>query len=511
MFMTDQKFSYDEVPYSSFTFPQTRPDRLATLAAVYGMHPAAPEDCRVLELGCGDGTNLLSFAYILPESRFVGIDLAKGHIDRAKTAADELQLSNVEFLCKDVTKINGQALGEFDFIIAHGLFSWVPEEARTRILEIYGQCLATEGVGCLSYNVYPGCKTREIVWDMMKFYTAELSDPMERVAAGIQFLNFIDFSADQESTYRRVIATELSQYSQRTPENIFHDDLSSMNQPFWFREFADLLQPNGLQYLCEVDAFWNESRLRPEIEAKLDELGDDIIKREQFTDYILGRPFRSSVIVHDSAAIERKLTPEILKNFFLASQAEPAEDGRDFTSHNALAFKGIDGAEASIGHPLTKAAILHLAGEWSNSVRFDDLIEAASEAAGLSSIEIDPGAMDELFELFRTGLVYLHRFRPKFPTEASEKPASSRFVRWQLKKKCKDITALSGMNLRPKDDLMRLLLILCDGTRDRAALAADAAARISLPPDQKEAMLDQLPIVIESRLDEFARLGLLEF
>ncbi|MGD9588161.1 MAG: methyltransferase domain-containing protein [Pyrinomonadaceae bacterium] len=508
--MTDQKFSYDEVPYSSFTFPQTRPDRLATLAAIYGLQPADPENCRVLELGCGDGTNLLSFAYILPDSRFVGIDLAMGHIDRAKAAANELQLSNVEFLCGDVTKFDGEALGKFDFIIAHGLFSWVPEHVQKRILEIYEQCLAPEGVGCLSYNVYPGCKTREIVWDMMKFYTAELTDPMERVAAGIQFLNFINFSADQESTYRRVIATELSQYSQRTPENIFHDDLSNMNRPFWFREFAGLLEPRGLQYLCEVDAFWNELRLRPEIEAKLNELDDDIVKREQFTDYILGRPFRSSVIVRDSAPIRRELSSEILTDFYLASPAEPAIEGRDFASNAPVTFKGLDGIEASVSHPLAKAAVIHLSGQWSNSVKFDELISKAAEATGLSSDDGDPQATHELFELFKAGIIYLHRFRPEFPTEAGEKPTASRFVRWQLRKKCKDITALSGMNLRPSDDMMRLLLLLCDGTRDRDDLVAEAAARTGFPPEKKEAMLEQLPAVVERRLDEFARLGLLE-
>ncbi|MBK9152852.1 MAG: methyltransferase domain-containing protein [Chloracidobacterium sp.] len=508
--MTDQKFSYDEVPYSSFTFPQTRPDRLATLAAIYGLQPADPENCRVLELGCGDGTNLLSFAYILPDSRFVGIDLAKGHIDRAKAAADELQLSNVEFHCEDVTKVDCQELGKFDFIIAHGLFSWVPEHVRTRILEIYELCLKPEGVGCLSYNVYPGCKTREIVWDMMKFYTAELADPMERVAAGIQFLNFINFAADQESTYRRVIATELCQYSQRTPENIFHDDLSNLNRPFYFREFTGLLEPHGLQYLCEVDAFWNESRLRPEIEAKLDELGDDVLKREQFIDYILGRPFRTSVIVREAASIDRAPSPDILKNFYLASQAEPSAEVRELASNAAVTFKGLDGVEASASHPLAKAAVIELSSQWSNSVKFDDLIRKAADATRLSVDEAEPQAMNELFELFKAGIIYLHRFRPEFPTEASEKPIASRFVRWQLQKKCKDITALSGMNLRPSDDLMRLLLLLCDGTRDWDDLVAEAAARIGFPPEKKEAMLEQLPAVIESRLVEFARLGLLE-
>src|SRR3954471_17554466 len=99
--MSDEKFAYDQVPYSSFTFPQTRPDRLATLGAFHGLNTAPPDKCRVLELGCGDGTNLASFAYILPESEFVGIDLSERHIDLGNATAKELGISNLELLQDD--------------------------------------------------------------------------------------------------------------------------------------------------------------------------------------------------------------------------------------------------------------------------------------------------------------------------------------------------------------------------------------------------------------------------
>jgi len=508
--MTDQIFSYEEVPYSSFTFPQTRPDRLATLAAIHGMDPAPPDKCRVLELGCGDGTNLLSFAYMLPESRFVGIDLARNHIESAHRAASALGLKNIEFKSMDVMKVTPDSIGKFDYIIAHGLFSWVPEMVRTRVLEIYRDCLADQGVGYISYNVYPGCKIREILWDMMKFYSKDVEDPMQKVSAGLQFLNFINFAADPESAYRKVIATELSQYSQRTAENIYHDDLSELNRPFFFREFADVLEPNGLQYLCEVDEWWGESRMRPEITAKLDELGDDVVKREQYIDYILGRPFRSSVICRGSVKLDRKLSSGLLGGFYLASQAEPVLPITDLQSNSEIPFKGIDGHEASVTRAQSKAALTYLKDRWSTSVRFDELMETAAVAAGAKGDPVDPQAVEELFGLFKAGLIYLHRYRPEFPMLPGEKPAASRFVQWQIKKKCADVTALSGMNLRPSDDLMRLLLLLCDGTRTRDQIAADAASRIELPEESRDQLLAQLPAAVDERLAEFARLGLLE-
>jgi tRNA G46 methylase TrmB len=73
--MADQTLTaYDEVLYPSYTHNQTHPDRLATIATLFGLTPAPVERCRVLELGCGNGSNLVPMAYGLPGSEFVGID-----------------------------------------------------------------------------------------------------------------------------------------------------------------------------------------------------------------------------------------------------------------------------------------------------------------------------------------------------------------------------------------------------------------------------------------------------
>ena len=67
---------YDAVPYESKSFPQTHPDRLATLGRLFGMNPAPVTHSRVLELGCAGGGNLIPMAFHLPENDFLGIDLS---------------------------------------------------------------------------------------------------------------------------------------------------------------------------------------------------------------------------------------------------------------------------------------------------------------------------------------------------------------------------------------------------------------------------------------------------
>lgn len=508
--MNDNKFAYDEVPYSSFTFPQTRPDRLATLAAFHGMDPAAPEKCRVVELGCGDGTNLISFAYILPDSEFVGIDLSETHIDKAKITAGELGLKNLTFLHEDIMDFTRDRFGEFDFIIAHGLFSWVPDFVRAKVLEIYGECLSPQGVGYISYNAFPGCHIRQMIWKMMQFHTEKVDDPMAKVGHGVNFLKFLIAAMPADSLLQSMIKTELSQFAERTAENIFHDDFSSQNQPFYFHEFIEQLRPHGLQFLSEVDAYWMEAgQLPPEIMKKLDELGDDIIRREQYIDFIRCRPFRSTLVCRDNIALERHPAPEILKNFYIASQVLPEAPNPDLNGTVPVKFLGPEGGIVEVDHPLTKAALVALEKTWSTCLTFDELMEESQKLIGPATEPDIRKTAENLFEMFQSGLVYLHRFRPQFATEPGEFPKASAFVQWQLRHKAENLTTLSGMNLKPDNDLMRLLILLLDGSRDRAALVTETAARIEFDEAKKAELTAQLPVTIENKLAELAKLGLL--
>ena len=66
--------SYDDIPYESHPFAQSHPNRLFTIGTLFGMRPTPVQKCRVLELGCAAGGNLIPMADYLPESQFVGVD-----------------------------------------------------------------------------------------------------------------------------------------------------------------------------------------------------------------------------------------------------------------------------------------------------------------------------------------------------------------------------------------------------------------------------------------------------
>src|SRR4051812_31764173 len=105
---------YDELPYPGGIHSWSHPDQMATKAMLAGMQPAPLKGCRVLELGCGGGTNLTAMAFGLPHSRFLGIDLAAKPLEGAVAMAGHLGLKNVKFRCADVLKL-GSELGKFDY------------------------------------------------------------------------------------------------------------------------------------------------------------------------------------------------------------------------------------------------------------------------------------------------------------------------------------------------------------------------------------------------------------
>src|SRR5262245_40421845 len=114
--MTDIAASYNEVLYPSYPLPQAHPDRLATLGTLFGMKPAPAERCRVLEVGCRNGNHIIPLALTLPESHFVGVDIAAQPIAHGQQRSAALGLGNIELRCHDIMDMDA-SWGTFDYII----------------------------------------------------------------------------------------------------------------------------------------------------------------------------------------------------------------------------------------------------------------------------------------------------------------------------------------------------------------------------------------------------------
>ncbi len=245
--------AYDALPYMSMAFPQTHPDRLAVIARLFGMTTAPLARCRVLELGCASGGNLIPMALDLPEASFLGIDLSGRQIADGKATIAKAGLSNVELRQMDIMDVD-KSLGTFDYIIAHGVFSWVPTHVQEQMFRVCAQNLAPNGVAYVSYNTYPGWHMRGMIRDMMRYHVKSFPDATVRVQQARALLDFLAQSVPTENNaYGIVLKAELEMLRKQNDSYLAHEHLEDVNSPVYFHEFAERALARGLQFLGEAE------------------------------------------------------------------------------------------------------------------------------------------------------------------------------------------------------------------------------------------------------------------
>jgi methyltransferase-like protein len=469
---------YDEVLYPAAVFPQTHPNRLATIAFLRGVQPAPINRCRVLELGCGVASNLIGMAFQLPESEFIGLDLAQRPIASGQTSVAELGLRNISLHSMDVCDASTEQFGRFDFIIAHGLYSWVPHPVRDRILAICREMLNPQGVAYISYNAYPGNHLRDLVRGMMRFHTACFDDPVEKVGQARGLLKFLAASTPNPDYYVAAIRAQYERTIKYADEAFFHDDLNEFNQSFYFSEFISDAERHCLQFVGEASA--NElhpGKFTPEVMQKMNELkGAKEVVREQYKDFIRGSAFRQTLLCHREIELAPDLLVERIQKLYASCDASPKENSGGEDRSSTL-FCRPGGAELETAHPLICAALKFLWSNWPAAVSFETLLgNARTEAAGNA---VDPSENDEaeilaeaLSRAYRTGFLQLQIFPYRVTNVVSERPSTSKLVRYQLERG-EFATNQLHVSMKFPDPLSRHLVQLLDGTRDRKTLTRE--------------------------------------
>ena len=225
--------SYERVPYPSGLQHDTHPSHLAVMGILRGMRPADPARCRVLELGCADGGNLLPMAFELRESAFVGIDLSPRQIETGRAFASDLGVTNVDLRALSILDLD-DSIGVFDYIVCHGVFSWVSPAVQERILAICRDHLAPQGIAYVSYNTYPGWHLRRMVREMILFHTRGIDDPQEQTARAYELVHFLAEEAGQgqdvHAVLMRATREHFDEYADR-PSYIVHEYLEATNAP----------------------------------------------------------------------------------------------------------------------------------------------------------------------------------------------------------------------------------------------------------------------------------------
>lgn len=297
-----QQTIYSELGYKSMPFPYTTPATLEAYAALVGISAPNPKTARVLELGATYGGNIISQALFNPDATFVGIELSQEQVEKGNEVIANAGLINVSLVQSDIASI-GSEIGTFDYIIAHGVYSWVDDGVKDALLRLIDEHLAEDGIAYVSYNTYPGWHTMEEVRQLMMFSNRDKAqfNHKEKVLhgktigsiVGSQILKY-DNLKERNSKFLGALRSVM----QKDEYYVGHDHLEPNNDPVYFYQFNDHLEAHNLAYLCDADLTLSMVRsFDADIADTLDKLAlNDHVAQEQYLDFMLDTTFRKSII-----------------------------------------------------------------------------------------------------------------------------------------------------------------------------------------------------------------------
>ncbi len=433
--------AYDLVNYDSFPYSNTDPEHLYTIARLFCADAVDPREARILELGCAAGGNIIPMAAKYPKSELLGIDLSSIQIAEGKKQIEALKLNNINLKEMSITEIDS-TFGKFDYIIVHGILSWVPQDVRDKIFEICGNNLTKKGLAYISYNTLPGWSVIRGIREMMLYHTDNFSNPSDKSREARMLLKFIKDGnkSNEDSPYTKFISNEIDILSKCKDSYLLHDHLEANNHPYYFHEFIKKSVANGLQYLGDTSLSTMFSGNMPkETFNVLKQVSNDIVRSEQYMDFIRNRRFRSSILCHKDAVLNRNILPERMKDFYIESKFKAQKDTEvNAVSSDSVVYKSLDGSNLNTTNKYLIVALDYLA-ECFAPIHVKDLIQAVKNRIGKSTgVAQDEKKFENILltSLLRVMLINssslkISSFPANYEIKVNDKPKISKLVRYQ--------------------------------------------------------------------------------
>jgi len=394
----------------------------------------------------------------------------------------ELGLENVELRHLDLMDVTAE-LGKSDYIICHGVYSWVPERVQEKILEIAARHLTPMGVAFISFNTYPGWHMRAMIRDMMLYHAEAFSEPMTKVKQARNLLDFLARAVGAEKTpYGLLVQTEVEALRGYSDTYLYHEHLEKDNRPTYFFQFAERAGAHGLRYLGEAELrVMVPTNYPPEIASVLQVLSGDLIHLEQYMDFLRNRLFRQTLLCHANLTPNYGLRWERLRPFHFRSRARSQDAPLNVASTGVSTFLGLDGAVLTTSSSLMKAALAALGDAWPCALALPELLRQARarlQAAGVTTMESEAAAEaalgSTLLSVYASGtsrLLEVVLSPPPVVREVSQRPRTTALIRRQAGRQ-KHVTNQCHEMVQV-NDLERAILRRLDGAHDRAALVAE--------------------------------------
>jgi SAM-dependent methyltransferase len=480
--------------------------------------PVPPvKNARILELGCGDGVNLISLVAHIPGVKALGIDGSSEAIDTANEIVRATGLNSVRFEVADLRDL--EVNETYDYVLAHGVYSWVQADVRDALMRIVSSALTPNGLAYISYNVTPGWHLRQVVRDAMLFATEGSESPQEEVRDAALFARDLAHRLPKSVQHGRIFQTYAESVALDDAPLVFHDYLAPDNAPIAFSAFQSHCEQYGLSWLMESAASdIRHPSLTDELRAFI-ESQDSWVKKETFIDHAYGRDFRRSIIVRTESFPETRTPPEDTLSALHAGLRAPAPDTIDIREGKPMELPA-GRSETVLSKARTKGLVALLGACYPATRPVAELSLLVNEVVrGYAAEEISHAdiAADllTLAEAEAIDLISEPRYEPS-PDENF--PQTYRLAAHELRRGREQLTNRLHMSVS-LDDLDRLVLLLCDGRPRQAIIerAATAVMNDEIPlldkdtrnqaPDQ---LTEKLTRLVDARIDRLGTVGLLE-
>lgn len=508
--MTDaMRAAYDAAPYESRPFPASHIDHLAAIARVHGLSPAPVDRCRVLELGCASGGNLIPMADRFPRSTFLGVDLSPVQTAAGERVIEGAGLPNVKLQARSITEL-GAADGEFDYIICHGVYSWVPAEVQDAVLRVCRECLAPHGVAYVSYNTYPGWNARMTFRQMLMLNDDRTLAAADRIARARTFAERLGARvAHTTGAYALTVQRELELLRGLPDSVLLHEQLEDFNEPLLLTEFVRRANAHDLAYLTDTSPEKN-SWANPSDPGNRSR--EEVVRLEQEMDFITGRTFRRSLLCRADAPIDLTRRGDAVTELYVGLRGEETEPGADADERapGVRVFRTPEGTRLGTASRFLLAVFDELLAASPRVVHFRDLVAGIRRRLGEVALDEDVAELPTtLLQMADVGMLGFVSAPSDLAAQASERPAASALARWEASQRRPVTNRLHLVENLPPIGLF--LLAYLDGTRDRKQLVGEVQralddGRMSTPtrPDAS-----QIAAVVDESLERLASSALL--
>lgn len=380
---------YSEKRYPALSHPVTDISRLAVAARLGGLQRLPfPESCRVIEFGCASGHNLLPMAARYPKSEFTGLDYSDTAIRNARKASYEAGLEKALFEVADLE--HWRPSHPCDYLIIHGVFSWVPDVVKARILDLCGQLLSDSGIACISYNTLPGWSLKRDVAPLVRSLAANpaAAGLGGNVVAVADSLATMAGSATPHAAHLQAVCREIVR---KGPEVLPFDDFAPICDAVYFAQIAGWAAERGLRYLGEADLRETlPDGIDPAALEALAPLAAEPLLLQQTLDLLSGRTHRNSLFCRADAPVEDGTTAAVVLQFAVGRTDLPLT-GREGESWAVRIFRDLVEACAPACVPvqeLLEETGARLAGSWDPTRHSQEIAHFIYHSARLGMLEL---------------------------------------------------------------------------------------------------------------------------